>query len=595
MNVRINWKKLTVIGIIAIAMLSRACQANAAPKRILLVFESEVYSPAGWEFQQGILAHLRGKLGQDTEFFSEQLEANRLAEFREQTLSWVRTRYSNRHVDVVIFLGINRPDILPGVPTVYAGFNPVEQSKDIGGREGKVTVLLRTDFSATVAAARRLQPNAKKMMVIAGAGFGDQDLLEQARNQLRGLDLPTEYLANKTVDDLLILVAHLPSDTIVLPISYTRDLEGSVYYTPDVIASLSKVSTAPVYAVADTAIGSGAVGGYVVDFDKAGAVIANVVMRTLAGESESQIVVQAKDIASYRFDWRQLKRWDFPERRLPPGSIIEFKTPTAWEQFRWRIIGIFVLVLCQFVLILALLIHRSRRIRAEASLHEMTGRLLASQDDERRRIARDLHDGTGQHLSGMALTIGQVLADFPPGYDRLRQLLQESHSASRQALEEVRTVSFVLHPPILDGVGLLRALHWYLDGLRKRTAIRIDLIAPNNLGHLSPEVERAVFRMVQEGVTNVLRHSGGTALRVSLSTEARTVTLKIEDNGKGLNEDQLLQPYGAASTLGVGIAGMRERIRQLHGEFQLESDSNGTRVSAIVPLNEGEYAANPAG
>jgi signal transduction histidine kinase len=224
----------------------------------------------------------------------------------------------------------------------------------------------------------------------------------------------------------------------------------------------------------------------------------------------------------------------------------------------------------------------------------MTGRLLESQDDERRRIARDLHDGTGQHLSGMALTIGQVLADFPPGHDRLRQLLQDSHVASRQALDEVRSVSYVLHPPILDGLGLVAALRWYLDGLQKRTNLKVDFDAPPDIGDLAPETERALFRIVQECITNVLRHSGGTMIRVDLSNSGKAVTLKIEDNGHGMSTEELSQVEGAA-TLGVGIAGMRERVRQLGGAFKIESNTDGTRVITTVPVDEERYAAHSAG
>jgi len=593
MNGKTNPKRLAVIALIAVAMLSQACVASAAPRRVLLVYQSEVYSPAGLELQQGILAHLRRDLGKDTEFFSEQLEASRFPGSQGQALSWVRTRYASRGIDIVIFLSSVATNILPGVPTVCAGFTSFGPAEDVSNREAKVTVWFEVDFRKTISAARRLQAKAKKVLVIAGAGFEDHILLEEARDQLKESDIPVEYVADANVDDLLSRVAHLPRDTIVLPVSYTRDLKGDNYYTPDVIASLSHVSAAPIYAVADTAIGNGTVGGYVVDFDKAGAVIAEIVQQTLSGKAATHISVPAEDTAVYRFDWRQLKRWGFSEGDLPPGSVIEFRVPTAWEQYRWRIVGVIVLIITQFLLIMGLLIGRNKRRRAEASLRDMTGRLLESQDDERRRIARDLHDGTGQHLSGMALTIGQVLADFPPGHDQLRKLLEDSHVASRQALNEVRTVSYVLHPPILDGLGLVSALQWYLDGLQKRTDIKIDFDAPTSLGHLAPEAERALFRMVQEGVTNVLRHSGGTALNISLSSSSKAVVLEIKDNGRGLDAEQFLQLEGAA-TLGVGIAGMRERIRQLRGEFKLQSSADGTKVTATVPLDRKSYAAHHA-
>ncbi len=378
-----------------------------------------------------------------------------------------------------------------------------------------------------------------------------------------------------------------------MPISYTRDVKGNIYFTRDVVASLAQVSTAPIYAAADTIIGSGAVGGYVVDFDKTGAVVAKVVEQMLDGKRAEQISVPADDTASYIFDWRQLKKWDFSRNDLPPRSIVLFQTTSVWDQYRWRIVGVALLIFIQSMLIVGLLINRSHRKRAEASLHDMTGRLLESQDDERRRIARDLHDGTGQHLSGMALTIGQVLADFPPGHEELRRLLEDSHLASRQALNEVRTVSYVLHPPILDGLGLASALQWYLEGLKKRTDINIVFDGPARLKVLAPEAERALFRIVQESVTNVLRHSGGTTLRVSLSSTPKAVTLEIEDNGHGLNVEQLSQLEGEA-TLGVGIAGMRERIRQLKGVFKLQSNAEGTRVTATVPVDRNQNAAHHA-
>jgi signal transduction histidine kinase len=224
----------------------------------------------------------------------------------------------------------------------------------------------------------------------------------------------------------------------------------------------------------------------------------------------------------------------------------------------------------------------------------MTGRLLESQDDERRRIARDLHDGTGQHLSGMALSIGQVLADFPPGHERLRQLLQDSHLASRQALEEVRSVSYVLHPPILDGLGLVAALRWYFEGLQKRTSLRIQFDASADLTPLSPETERALFRIAQESINNVLRHSGASAVMVNLSNRGKMVALEVRDDGNGLRPEQLTALDGMAS-LGVGIAGMRERVRQLKGKFEITSIATGTRVAVSLPIDQEQHVAHSVG
>jgi signal transduction histidine kinase len=574
-----------------------ACAASAqqhVPKRILLVHQNDEYSPAALELEKGLLDRLRLTLGPDTEFFGEQLEATRFPENQSAALSWVRTRYVERGIDVVIFLGSVPMDVLPGVPTVYAGHTPFKLRADAASREDKVTVWFKVDVSKTISVARRLQPDAKKILVITGSGYADHILLEELRDQLKQSELPVEYLADDSVDDLKDRVSHLSRDTIVLPISYTRDPKGNIYYTRDVLASLSQVTAAPLYSMADTTVGSGTVGGFVVDFDKMGTVTANIVLQTLAGKTAAQLSVSPESAAAYIFDWRQLRHWGFSEQDLPEGSIVLFKTTSVWEQYRWRIIGTIALVVAQFLLILGLLILERKRAHAETLLRDMTGRLLESQDDERRRIARDLHDGTGQHLSGMALGIGQVLADFPPGHERLRQLLQDSHLASRQALEEVRTVSYVLHPPILDGVGLVAALRWYFDGLQKRTSLRIHFDAPPDCGPFSSEIERSLFRIAQESINNVLRHSGASTVIVNLSNSGKIVSLEVRDNGMGMRPEQLTE-LDEMGTIGVGIAGMRERVRQLKGKFTISAIASGTQVIVSLPINQEHRLAHSVG
>jgi signal transduction histidine kinase len=594
MSMRSGTGRAAIALLFMVAGVSVASTQSLTPKRVLLIHQNEEYSPAAQELEKGLLDRLRMALGPETEFFGEQLEATRLPENQSAAVDWVRTRYAGRGIDVVIFLGSVPMDVLPGVPTVYAGHTPFKLPADAANRAGKVTVWFKVDVRKTISVARRLQPGAKKILVITGSGYADHILLEELRDQLRQSELPVEYLADAGVDDLKDRVSRLSRDTIVLPVSYTRDPKGNIYYTRDVVSSLSLETTAPLYSMADTTIGSGTVGGYVVDFEKMGTVIANIVLQTLGGRTEAQISVPPEDAAAYMFDWRQLERWGFSERDLPNGSIVLYKMTSVWEQYRWRIVGTIALVVAQFFLILGLLILQRKRARAEASLRDMTGKLLESQDDERRRIARDLHDGTGQHLSGMALSIGQVLADFPPGHERLRQLLQDSHLASRQALEEVRTVSYVLHPPILDGLGLVAALRWYFDGLQKRTSLKVYFDAPTDLATLSSEVERALFRITQESINNVLRHSGASSVIVTLANRGKTVALEIHDNGTGMSPEQLAQMHGVAS-LGVGIAGMRERVRQLRGKFQITSIANGTQVFVSLPIDQEQHVAHSVG
>ena len=171
MGVMSTAKKLVVAVLTAVVLLSHASQSHAVPKRVLLIYQDDGYSPATLELQQGILTHLRAELGQDTQFFSEQLEATRIPQSQDQALTWVRTRYANLAIDVVIFIGSAPIDILPGVPTVYAGTTPFNIPEGVLKRDKKATVWFKVDFAKTISAARRLQPKAKNVLVIAGAGY----------------------------------------------------------------------------------------------------------------------------------------------------------------------------------------------------------------------------------------------------------------------------------------------------------------------------------------------------------------------------------------------------------------------------------------
>jgi signal transduction histidine kinase len=596
MKACVNPKRVVAVVWLMAVFLSVAWGEPHSPKRVLLVFQDDGSAPAYFEFGQGVARALRGIYGKDLDFYREQLDLARFPGSKDQAVAYLRSRYSDRKIEVVIFVGNIPTIVLPGVPTIHVSNGPSDFMGDSGYRQSTVGLWVKLDVRKTIEAARRLQPRARKVLLISGSGMTDLVWFNQFRDQLKDLssDLDIESVSNASVEELLSRLSSLPPDTIVLPISYTRDMAGHSYISRDVVERMVKASTAPVYAMSNTYVGTGVVGGFVVSWGKTGEIAAHAASQIIGGMAPADVSEPPDGTGVYLYDWRALKRWGFAERNLPKGSVVEYRVPTAWEQYRWRIVGIIALLLLQSVSIVALLINRNYRKKAEASLRDMTGRLLESQDDERRRIARDLHDGTGQHLSAMALTIGQVLADFPPGNDRLRKLLQDSHIASRQALEEVRTVSYVLHPPILDGLGLVPALQWYLDGLEKRTSLSIDFKASPELSHLSPEAERALFRIVQESITNVLRHSGGSAIRVELSNTSEGVLLEIEDNGKGMSAEQLSRVEGAA-TLGVGIAGMRERVRQLGGSFEIQSGSGGTRVRVTVVAEKETYAAHTAG
>ena len=237
------------------------------------------------------------------------------------------------------------------------------------------------------------------------------------------------------------------------------------------------------------------------------------------------------------------------------------------------------------VLVMGAIRDMTERKRAEESLRDLSGRLLKMQDEERRRIARELHDSAGQILAALNMNLTPLASEANTvGPDSVK-VVKESLGLIDELNTEVRTISHLLHPPLLDEVGLSSALRIYLDGFADRSKIRVDLEIPDDFGRLSQELETAIFRIVQESVTNIHRHSGSPVARIHISRLGSEVRVEVEDKGKGI---PLEKRSAMASTgmVGVGIRGMRERIRQLGGTLEISSGSNGrgTLIVARLPI-----------
>ena len=223
----------------------------------------------------------------------------------------------------------------------------------------------------------------------------------------------------------------------------------------------------------------------------------------------------------------------------------------------------------------------------EEEYRQLSSRLLTLQDEERRRLALDLHDSTGQRLATLTMNLDIVDGTSKALDARSRRALAESRSLAEQCSREVRTFAYLLHPPLLDERGFVSAVRWYAEGFTKRSGIQVVMDLAE-VGRLPQPIETALFRVVQESLTNVHRHASTTTASIRLSTTADAVALDIQDHGRGLR-DPLAPPQATVlpATLGVGIQGMRERIRQLDGTFDIAFTDTGTTVRVHVPLNEG--------
>src|SRR5882724_5095266 len=226
----------------------------------------------------------------------------------------------------------------------------------------------------------------------------------------------------------------------------------------------------------------------------------------------------------------------------------------------------------------------TRRRVAEESARQLSAHLLKIQDDERRRIARELHDSAGQILAALAMNLDRIHSSAKLNPEQTR-LLSDSDALVKDATKELRTISHLLHPPLLDEVGLPSALRWYVDGFAKRSGINTMLELAADFGRLPPDFEIAVFRIVQESLTNIHRHSGSPSAEVRLMRANGEVRLEVLDRGKGMPIEKQ-QSLAANGPLGVGLRGMRERVTQLGGILDVRTSDSGTIVTAILPAEQ---------
>jgi PAS domain S-box-containing protein len=222
--------------------------------------------------------------------------------------------------------------------------------------------------------------------------------------------------------------------------------------------------------------------------------------------------------------------------------------------------------------------------QSEASLHSVSARMMQIQDEERRRLARDLHDTTGQELSIIIMNLDRMARDRAESAEENRKITADCAQRLRKVESDVRTLSYVLHPPLLDEMGLASALSWYLEGFSKRTGIDIESDIPGDLPRFAIEKETALFRVVQECLANVFRHSGSDRARVSLSAKSSALEAVVEDYGKGFTGEGL----AGKPRSGVGIQSMKGRLEFVGGSFDLQSGPAGTRITAAVPLSADE-------
>jgi signal transduction histidine kinase len=359
----------------------------------------------------------------------------------------------------------------------------------------------------------------------------------------------------------------------------TVDAAGVPHPEEEALVAISAAARVPVFSLFEHQLGKGSVGGPLVSLSRVGDAMADSALRILSGEATGELPREDASTPYLLYDWRQLERWKIPESRLPAGSMVRYRPTTLWEQHAGLFMTGLGIILAQLVLLIVLALQRTRLKAAESETRHLSTRLLSANEDERRRLARDLHDDFSHRLARLSFDAAELeradKRETPRIVHNLRQEL--SHLA-----QDIHDVSHRLHPTTLEDLGLADALRTECEQLSRSAELRIAVDVDELPGVLPPDIALCAFRVAQEALRNVSRHARATNVTVSVGVAGSSLHLAVRDNGIGFDPD--LQ-HGLA---GLGHASMRERVRLLGGVLHIQSaPGDGTMVSTSLPLAAG--------
>ncbi|MGA2687001.1 MAG: ATP-binding protein [Candidatus Korobacteraceae bacterium] len=525
------------------------------------------------------------------EFYWENLDAIYHPDELQEQLDAVVQQYRHRKLDLIVLLGPNAIQILaeprtifPNVPAVFCCSAPgqIDQTRIDRRSTGS---WFQLEPSKTVEAALGLLPETRHLFAVGGQSAYDRRLTSLAKTALTSYEnkLDVTYLTDLPMSELQERLRHLPEHSIVLYLSFFKDVQGREFLNiAEALPLIAGAANAPVFGIADTQLGHGVVGGFVVSFEEQGKIVGRDALEILAGKPPQDIpIVHGPSL--YQFDWRELQRWKLDESRLPAGSTILFRQPTIWERYGGTLlIGLLVLVTLS-LLIFYLLFERTQLDAARNEQIRLSGRLINAQEDERARLASELHDDFSQRLAVLSLGLETAAEIVPESPAEANRQLHELINSAGELGADLHTLSHRLHSSTLERLGLAAGVAAFCKEFAAQRGIQVAFSHENVPRSVSPDISLCLFRIVQEGLRNVQKHSGAARAQVRIDTMDGTLHLSISDDGEGFDVDV----KDGVERQGLGLWSMRERVRLVGGRFEIHSETQkGTRIEVWVPLKK---------
>ena len=555
-------------------------------RRVLVLFSQERGHPAHDLTEKGIRQAFRSNPVFDVELYVEYLDVSRFSDPSRipAVAHFLGSKYAGRKIDVIIAVYPAAVDFLlrdgnaafPQVPIVVCVVPSAWVEKpDRSPSPRRITgVAIGENSTGILEAAIRMRPGTKRVALIAGVSRDDAHAEEVARKGLEPFagQLDLIDLTKLPMEEILARVASLPPDTIVYYATIFRDGAGRAFVPREALQHISRAASVPVFGLYETYMGYGIVGGRLASFERPGRTAAGLALRILSGESPGAIPFAREGEYVELYDGREIARWNIPDAAMPPGGVILYREPSLWEAHRQEILGVFAILAIQSALIAGLLIHRSRRrsaeralylqkeelVRANRQLEEeaserervraelqasreeyrwLAGNLLAAQEKERRRVARELHDDITQRLAALSIETGKLERESRVFPEPIGNTLRGIGKELMQLSGDVHSLSRQLHPSILDDLGLSEAMRVECARFSRREGISVFYESENVPRDLSGDVKLCLYRVLQEGLRNVAKHAGANQIRVRLAGDGGALRFALEDDGAGYSPD----------------------------------------------------------
>jgi len=551
-------------------------------KNILIITEVSETHPAIAMVTREIREQFEGDSRYEVEVYVESMDTSDFssAVVDHDILDSIR-KYQQIHLNLVVAVGPTAINLLatsaeplfPNVPVVFCGaiFEMAGSPKLDSSFTGS---WLSPDPTATLDVALHLFPNSKHVVLVTGSSAYDLAKLAVIRSDLQAYQPRMDFveLTGLEMPILLSRVHQLPRDSVVLFIS----MSGTIVNTKPALPSIADAANAPVFVMTDSHLGHGVIGGKLMSFQNQGLIAASLIGKLLAGKKPEDLpITTAPNV--YMFDARELRRWHVDHKLLPPGSRVLFRETTFRERYFRGILSAAMLV---FVL-LVLFLYDFKRKQLQSAKHaqsELSGLLIGAQEQERGRVARELHDDFSQRLALLTLGLEAVAETIPKSPDEADRQLHDLLNSTIELSEDMHTLSHRLHSSTLETLGLVHGVAALCKEFQVQQRVKVDFEHGEIQQSIDPDTALCIFRIVQEALRNVKKHSGADQADVRLEIDENKAHVSVRDHGKGFDR-------GTMAPTGLGVRSMEERTHMLEGTFHVRSrPGEGTRVEAWVPL-----------